>query len=110
MKTNFEKLGGVVVADGIGYRPYTGQFAASLNRINFIIWDQELKSLNHKVSKAVEQYGVDKVGVYLVSYEVVPILIQAQNHLMLDRVKWYGSDSSGRMKPLLEISKLQSLQ
>ena len=53
---------------------------------------------------------LDKVGVYLVSYEVVPILIQAQNHLMLDRVKWYGSDSSGRMKPLLEISKLQSLQ
>ena len=53
----------------------------------------------------------DKVGVYLVSYdEVVPILIQAQNHPMLDRVKWYGSDSSGRMKPLLEISKLQSLQ
>ena len=52
----------------------------SLNRINFIIWDQELKSLTHKVSKAVEQYGADKVGVYLVSYdEVVPILIQAQN-------------------------------
>ena len=107
MKANFEKLGGVVVADGNGYRPYTGQFAASLNRINFIIWDQELKSLNHKVSKAVEQYGADKVGVYL---EVVPILIQAQNHPILDRVKWYGSDSSGRMKPLLEISKLQSLQ
>ncbi|MGA6989119.1 MAG: ABC transporter substrate-binding protein [Nitrososphaeraceae archaeon] len=80
MKANFEKLGDVVVADGIGYRPYTGQFAASLNRINFIIWDQELKSLTHKVSKAVEQYGADKVGVYLESYdEVVPILIQAQN-------------------------------
>jgi hypothetical protein len=30
MKANFEKLGGVVVSDGIGYRPYTGQFAASL--------------------------------------------------------------------------------
>jgi branched-chain amino acid transport system substrate-binding protein len=95
MKENFEKLGGVVVTDGIGYRPYTGQFAASLNRINFIIWDQELKSLNHKVSKAVEAYGADKVGVYLISFdEVVPILIQAQNHPMLDRVKWYGSDGS----------------
>jgi len=102
MKANFEKLGGVVVADGIGYRPYTGQFAASLNRINFIIWDQELKSLNHKVSKAVEQYGADKVGVYLVSYdEVVPILIQAQNHPMLDRVKWYGSDGSAQNEAVI---------
>jgi branched-chain amino acid transport system substrate-binding protein len=102
MKANFEKLGGVVVADGIGYRPYTGQFAASLNRINFIIWDRELKSLNHKVSKAVEQYGADKVGVYLVSYdEVVPILIQAQNHPMLDRVKWYGSDGSAQNEAVI---------
>ena len=75
--------------------PYTGQFAASLNRINFIIWDQYLKSLNYQVSKAVQKYGADKVGVYLVSYdEVVPILIQAQNHPMLDGVKWYGSDGS----------------
>ncbi|HEY9387695.1 MAG TPA: penicillin-binding protein activator, partial [Nitrososphaeraceae archaeon] len=102
MKENFEKLGGVVVTDGIGYHPYTGQFAASLNRINFIIWDQELKSLNYKVSKAVEQYGADKVGVYLISFdEVVPILIQAQNHPMLDRVKWYGSDGSAQNEAVI---------
>lgn len=102
MKANFEKLGGVVVSDGIGYRPYTGQFAASLNRINFIIWDQELKSLNHKVSKAAEQYGADRVGVYLISYdEVVPILIQAQNHPILDRVKWYGSDGSAQNEAVI---------
>jgi ABC-type branched-subunit amino acid transport system substrate-binding protein len=102
MKENFEKLGGVVVTDGIGYRPYTGQFAASLNRINFIIWDQELKSLNYKVSKAVEAYGADKVGVYLISFdEVVPILIQAQNHPMLDRVKWYGSDGTAHNEAVI---------
>jgi hypothetical protein len=82
--------------------PYTGQFAASLNRINFIIWDQELKSLNHKVSKAAEQYGTDRVGVYLISYdEVVPILIQAQNHPILDRVKWYGSDGSAQNEAVI---------
>jgi hypothetical protein len=102
MKAIIEKLGGVVVADDIGYRPYTGQFAASLNRINFIIWDQEHKSLNHKVSKAVEQYGADKVGAYLVSYdEVVPILIQAQNHPMPGRVKWYGSDGSAQNEAVI---------
>jgi hypothetical protein len=43
MKANFEKLGGVVVSDGIGYRPYTGQ-SLQVYRINFIILDQELKS------------------------------------------------------------------
>ena len=75
--------------------------SASLNRINFIIWDQELKSLNHKVSKGAEQYGVDRVGVYLISYdEVVPILIQAQNHPILDRVKWYGAMVLRRMRLL----------
>ncbi len=30
------------VADGVGYIPNTGDFAASLNRINFIVWDQDL--------------------------------------------------------------------
>jgi hypothetical protein len=58
---------------------------------------QYLKSLNYHVSKAVQQYGTNKVGVYLVSYdEVAPILIQAQNHPVLDRINWYGSDGSAQ--------------
>ena len=36
---NFQQLGGKVI-DGVGYVPHTGDFSASLNRINFIIWDQ----------------------------------------------------------------------
>ena len=48
-----------------------------------------------KISQAVAQYGADKVGVYLVSFdEVVPIFIEAQNEPMLSMVKWYGSDGS----------------
>jgi branched-chain amino acid transport system substrate-binding protein len=94
MKHSFQELGGRV-DDGVGYIPHTGDFAASLNRINFIIWDQDLKSLNSKVSQAISQYGVDKVGVYFVGFdEVVPIFIQAQNHPFLSKVKWYGSDGS----------------
>jgi len=93
-KYNFEMLGGRVV-DGVGYIPRTGDFSASLNRINFMIWDQDLRSLSLKISQAVAQYGADKVGVYLVSFdEVVPIFIEAQNEPVLSMVKWYGSDGS----------------
>ncbi len=93
-KSNFEMLGGKVV-DGIGYIPRTGDFSASLNRINFMIWDQDLRSLSLKIGQAVAQYGADKVGVYLVSFdEVVPIFIEAQNEPELSMVKWYGSDGS----------------
>ena len=39
--------------DGVGYTPRTGDFSASLNRINFMIWDQDLRSLSLKISQAV---------------------------------------------------------
>jgi len=91
-KHSFEELGGRV-ADGVGYIPNTGDFAASLNRINFIVWDQDLKALDSKVNQAISQYGMDKVGVYSVAFdEIAPIFIQAQNHPTLSKVKWYGSD------------------
>ena len=93
-KYNFQLLGGRVV-DGVGYIPRTGDFSASLNRINFMIWDQDLRSLSFKISLAVAQYGADKVGVYLVAFdEVVPIFIEAENQPGLSMVKWYGSDGS----------------
>jgi hypothetical protein len=77
VKEEFGKLGGAVL-DGIGYIPSTGDFFASLNRINFIVWSQDLKSLSSKVSEAVTRYGVNKVGVYLVAFdEVAPIFIGA---------------------------------
>jgi branched-chain amino acid transport system substrate-binding protein len=91
-KHSLQELGGRV-ADGVGYIPNTGDFAASLNRINFIVWDQDLKALDSKVNQAVSQYGMDKVGVYSVAFdEIAPIFIQAQNHPTLSKVKWYGSD------------------
>jgi branched-chain amino acid transport system substrate-binding protein len=94
VREDFEKLGGTVLS-GIGYVPYTGDFSSSLNRINFIIWSQDLKSLASKVSQAVTHYGADKVGVYLVAFdEVAPIFIGAQNLPVLSNVKWFGSDGS----------------
>jgi ABC-type branched-subunit amino acid transport system substrate-binding protein len=102
LKEKFEKLGGKVL-DGIGYDPPIGDFAASLHRINFIVWEQELSSLTSKVNDAVSQYGVDKVGVYIVAYdEIVPIMIQANRHQELQSVRWYGSDGSAQLEGLIK--------
>jgi branched-chain amino acid transport system substrate-binding protein len=102
LKEKFEKLGGKVV-DGIGYDPPVGNFAASLHRINFIVWEQELRSLTQKVNDAVRQYGADKVGVYIVAFdEIVPIMIQADKHQELQSVRWYGSDGSAQHEGLIK--------
>jgi ABC-type branched-subunit amino acid transport system substrate-binding protein len=92
-KSNFEKLGGKV-EEGINYQPYTGKFATSLHRINFIMWNQDLEKLSVIVSDAVRKYGVNSVGVYAISFdEITPILIQSPLHEILEKVRWYGSDS-----------------
>ena len=92
-KSNFEKLGGKV-EEGIKYQPYTGKFATSLHRINFIMWNQDLEKLSAIVSDAVRKYGVNSVAVYVISFdEITPILIQSPLFDILDKVRWYGSDS-----------------
>jgi branched-chain amino acid transport system substrate-binding protein len=102
LKESFEKLGGKML-DGIGYDPPIGNFAASLHRINFIVWEQELRSLTSKVNDAVKQYSADKVGVYIIAYdEIVPILIQANRHQELQSISWYGSDGSAQLEGLIK--------
>ncbi|MDP8941366.1 MAG: ABC transporter substrate-binding protein [Thermoproteota archaeon] len=91
-KSYFEKLGGEV-EEGINYKPYTGKFATSLHRINFIMWNQELEKLSAIVSDAVKKYGANSVGVYAISFdEITPILIQSTLYEILGKVRWYGSD------------------
>jgi branched-chain amino acid transport system substrate-binding protein len=102
LKESFEKLGGKVL-EGVGYNPPVGNFAASLHRINFIVWEQELRSLTSKVNDAVKEYGADKIGVYIVAYdEIVPIMIQANRHQDLQSVRWYGSDGSAQNEGLIK--------
>ncbi len=91
-KSYFEKLGGEV-EEGINYKPYTGKFATSLHRINFLMWNQELEKLNAIVADAVKKYGANSVGVYVISFdEITPILIQSTLYEDLGKVRWYGSD------------------
>lgn len=92
-KSNFERLGGKV-EEGVSYKPHTGKFATSLHRINFILWNQELKKLNEIVTKDIKEYGINAVAVYVIAFdEITPILIQAPLFDNLAKVKWYGSDS-----------------
>ena len=101
MKENFEKLGGIVT-EGVKYKPHIGNFAASLHRINFIMWNQDLKQLSQLVEHQTKKVGNDSVGVYLISYdEVTPIMIQANEHKILDQVRWFGADSIAQNNHLL---------
>ena len=91
-KFYFEKLGGEV-ENGINYKPYTGKFATSLHRINFLMWNQELEKLNAIVTDAIKKYGANSVAVYVISFdEITPILIQSNLYENLGKVRWYGSD------------------
>jgi len=104
MKQNIEIFGGSVV-DGVPYAPHIGELSASLNRINFVVWDQELKYLNSKVSQATALYGTDKVAVFLVAFdEVLPIQMMGEKHPDLASVRWYGSDSSAQNEALVRNS------
>ena len=104
MKQNFEMLGGTVV-DGVPYVPHTGELSASLNRINFIVWDQKLKSINSMVSQATVLHGTDKVAVFLAAFdEVVPMFMMAGMHPDLASVRWYGSDGSAQNDALVKNS------
>jgi hypothetical protein len=55
IRNEFQKLGGRFDenSDNIGYAPRTGQLAASLHRINFIMWDNTLKTLEKRVENAM---------------------------------------------------------
>ena len=59
------------------------------SRINFIMWDQKIKSLSLAVSNAINNFSLQillKVGVYVIAYgEIIPILIQAPSHHNLER-------------------------
>ena len=107
-KKNFEEQPGGMFIDAITYDPHVGKFAGSLHRINFIMWNQDLKSLSLAVSNATDHLSSSssKVGVYVIAYgEIVPILIQAQSHDNLKKVRWYGSDGTAKNEHLVKHNK-----
>ena len=108
-KNSFEKLGGKFV-DGVKYPPNIGQFAGSLHRINFMVWDQNLKNISKAISNVTKYIDgpnpYQKIGVYLISYgELVPLFLQSPSHNDLAKVEWYGSEATAKNQRLLEHEK-----
>ncbi len=108
IRNEFQKLGGRFDenSDNIGYAPRTGQLAASLHRINFIMWDNTLKTLEKRVENAMSNYTPEQIGVFMVSLdEVTPLLIQAYHHPILSKVRWFGSDGTALNENLVRNSE-----
>jgi branched-chain amino acid transport system substrate-binding protein len=104
VRNEFQKLGGKFDenSDNIGYAPRTGQLAASLHRINFIMWDNTLKAIEKRVVSALSNHSQEQIGVFMVSLdEVTPLLIQAYNHPILSKVRWFGSDGTALNEKLI---------
>ena len=55
VRANFQAMGGEFDKDAekVGYAPRTGHLAASLHRINFIMWDNALKALESRLQSAI---------------------------------------------------------
>jgi len=61
------------------------------------MWNQYLKKLSKILENATHTFEPREIGIYLVSFdEVTPILIQSNEHQILQQVKWYGSDASAQ--------------
>ncbi len=55
----------------------------------------EVAKLNDYVTEWVSKYGVDKVGVLLITYEeAIPFFTVASKYDILGKVKWFGSDGT----------------
>ena len=78
---NFESRGGFV-HEGIRYNPDAPELSL------------EVSALADAVQEMVDQYGIDKVGVFMISFdEFLQIVQSASQYEILTQVKWYGAES-----------------
>jgi len=90
IKARFEELGGQVIKE-IRYDPHATEFSA------------EASAINDAVSSAISQYGADKVGVLVISFEEAAILFTSlKEYPDILKVKFYGSDGTAKSSKLLE--------
>ncbi|MXX21262.1 MAG: ABC transporter substrate-binding protein [Cenarchaeum sp. SB0661_bin_35] len=73
---------GYVVSDGIRYEPLLADFAVSVSE------------LADQVQALVDEYGADKVAVFMTSFdESVPIMQAAARYDILNEIRWFGSET-----------------
>ena len=88
-KKNLEAMG-IMVHDGPRYAPEAKEFSA------------EVSQLANTVQQLVNNFGADKVGVVLISFqEGTQIMIQASQYDVLSQVRWYGSDGIAKDATLI---------
>ena len=81
VKKNVERRG-YAVAEGIRYNPELIEFGASVSL------------LAERVQEMVDEYGKDKVAVFIISFdESVQIMQSSSRHDVLNEVRWFGSES-----------------
>jgi branched-chain amino acid transport system substrate-binding protein len=86
----FKELGGTAL-EGIRYSPDAREFSA------------EVSTLASRVADAVSKYGKDKVGVYFIGFgEAVTFFTQAKDYPILSEVRWFGSDGTCLLDPLIK--------
>ncbi|MEM1646241.1 MAG: ABC transporter substrate-binding protein [Ignisphaera sp.] len=79
------------VLQGIRYDPKAKEFTTEVSQLASLVDD------------AVKNYGKDKVGVLLISFEeAAAVFAAAKNYPILAEVKWQGSDGTANIAPLLD--------
>ncbi|MCD6529656.1 penicillin-binding protein activator [Candidatus Bathyarchaeota archaeon] len=90
IKSRFQELGGKIIKE-IRYDPHATEFSA------------EASAINDAVSSAISQYGADKVGVLVISFEEAAILFTSlREYPNVLKVKFYGSDGTAKSSKLLK--------
>ena len=96
MAPHFEANGGVIL-ERIRYAGEATEFA------NY------LQAAEDKLAPAVAQYGVDKCGIDIISFEEsVTMVTQAQDFPTVYGVKWFGSDGTALTQQFIDDAPTQS--
>ncbi|MFH2112251.1 MAG: ABC transporter substrate-binding protein [Candidatus Bathyarchaeota archaeon] len=96
MAPHFEANGGVIL-ERIRYAGEATEFA------NY------LQSAEDKLAPAIAQYGVDKCGIDIISFEEsVTMVTQAQDFPAVYSVKWFGSDGTSLTQQMIDDAPTQS--
>jgi len=93
---HFEANGGVIL-ERIRYAGEATEFA------NY------LQQAEDKIAPAIAQYGVDKVGIEIISFqEAVTLVTQAEDFPNVYGVKWFGSDGTSLTQQFLDDAPTQA--
>lgn len=97
LKDNFERRG-YTTAEGIRYNPDLVDFSSSVS------------ILADRVQETVDEYGADKVAVFLIAFdESVQIMQSAERYDILNEVRWFGAETLTKKTNILNDAIARNL-